>query len=371
MSAVCHKVVRCVPLLVRPHSNRKKSARPALGAGRAGGVNWLVGVPLIGKVWRNPMAFRIVPPLWIAAAALIFSSFPACGATLLVSNYITDSIERIDNLGRRSVFASGLNEPRGLVFDDSGLLYVANSNADEILTFTPDGTRTVFATELLDGPRGLAFDEEGILFAANGVSNTVVKISPAGDVSLFASTNLSNPRGLAFDLDGNLFVANSGNNTLLQLAPDGTATVITSPLFNVPYGLVFDSAGTLYVSNFSGNSILKRNADGTFSTYISAPLSNPYGMVFDEAGTLFVANLSSGTIQKFSATGSYLGPLSTAPSSGPTFLVSVPVPEPGTSLSCLVAGVLLMSPRRARDSQRKCITPCVIEASRPAPSRAG
>jgi sugar lactone lactonase YvrE len=295
------------------------------------------------------MVFRYTLPLWIAAAAaFFFSNVSAFAATLLVSNWVTDTIDRIDNLGRRSVFASGLNEPRGLVFDGSGLLYVANSSADEILRFTPDGTRTVFATELLDGPRGLAFDEEGILFAANGVSNTVVKISPAGDVSLFASTNLSNPRGVAFDLDGNLFVANSGNNTLLQLAPDGTATVITSPLFNVPYGLLFDSAGSLYVSNFGSDSILKRNSDGTFSTYISTQLADPYGMVFDETGTLFVANLVTG-IQKFSSTGSYIGLHTSATS--PTFLVSMPVPEPGTSLSCFVAGVLLMSPRRARDSR--------------------
>ena len=293
------------------------------------------------------MVFRLIPHLWIAAvAALFLSNVSACAVTLLVSNWATDSIDRIDDRGRKFVFAPGLNEPRGLVFDAAGLLYVATSGGDQILRFTPDGTRTVFASELLDGPRGLAFDAEGILFAANGVSNTVVKISPAGDVSLFASTNLSSPRGLAFDLDGNLFVANSGNNTILQLAPDGTATVISSPLFNAPYGLIFDSSGSLYVSNFSGNSILKRNADGTFAPYITRELSSPYGMAFGEAGTLYVANLVTG-IQEFSATGSYLG--LHASDTSPTFLVSVPVPEPGTSLFCLVAGMLLILPRRARD----------------------
>ena len=83
--------------------------------------------------------------------------------------------------------------------------------------FAPDGTESIFATELLNGPRGLAFDAAGTLFVSNGVSNTVVKISPLGDVSLFAAgTFLSSPRGLAFDGQGNLFVANSGNNTILN-----------------------------------------------------------------------------------------------------------------------------------------------------------
>src|SRR5262245_9266320 len=110
------------------------------------------------------MVSRLAPPLWfVAAAALCFSSVSAFAATLLVSNWANDSIDRVDAFGRRTVFAPGLQDPRRLIFDDSGVLYVANSAANQILTFTPNGARTVFATQLLSGPRGLAFNEEGIL----------------------------------------------------------------------------------------------------------------------------------------------------------------------------------------------------------------
>jgi len=281
-------------------------------------------------------------------AVLFCSHFPLCGAVLFVSNYITNTIDRVDEGGRRSVFASGLNQPRGLVFDDSGLLYAANSSSNQILRFAPDGTESIFATELLNGPRGLAFDDAGTLFVTNGIGNTVVTISPLGDVSLFAGGSfLSSPRGLAFDAQGNLFVANSGNNTILKLAIDGTRTVLTSTLLSTPYGLVFDSAGTLYVSNLSG-SVVKWNADGTFTSFISTQLASPYGMVFDEAGTLFAANLGSGLIQEFSAAGRFLGTYSSAPNTGPTFLVSGPAaPEPGTALACLAGAALLVSLRRA------------------------
>src|SRR6267143_621928 len=82
-------------------------------------------------------------------------------------------------------------------------LYDADYSSGTIFKFTPDGTKSTFASGL-SNPRGLAFDASGNLFEADGTSNTIFKFTPNGTKSTFAS-GLSGPAGLAFDASGNLF----------------------------------------------------------------------------------------------------------------------------------------------------------------------
>ena len=104
------------------------------------------------------------------------------------------------NLG---TFASGLNCPWGMAFDNNGNLYVANSatNGDlsnTILKFSTNGASSVFATATngLSGPRGLAFDSAGNLYVANSLTGTILKFTPDGNSSVFAS-GLNSPTSIA------------------------------------------------------------------------------------------------------------------------------------------------------------------------------
>ena len=100
-------------------------------------------------------------------------------------------------------FASGLNCPWGMAFDNNGSLYVANSGtngdlSNTILIFSTNGTRSVFATATngLSGPRGLAFDSAGYLYVANSLTGTILKFAPDGTSSVFAS-GLDSPTSIA------------------------------------------------------------------------------------------------------------------------------------------------------------------------------
>jgi hypothetical protein len=65
-------------------------------------------------------------------------------------------ILEIPTVGSSSVFATGLNNSRGLAFDSLGNLFVAELGGADILKFTPDGTGSVFTT-LFTLPEYLAF----------------------------------------------------------------------------------------------------------------------------------------------------------------------------------------------------------------------
>ncbi len=55
---------------------------------------------------------------------------------------------RFTPAGARSTFATGLNGPHGLVFDQTGNLFEADYNSGNIYKFASDGTRTTFASGL-------------------------------------------------------------------------------------------------------------------------------------------------------------------------------------------------------------------------------
>jgi len=112
--------------------------------------------------------------------------------------------------GTRTVFA-GPSEfaegeyPIGLAFDSSsGNLYVSietftDPEADSIVYFTPMGVKSTFATRLTT-PRGLAFDSSRNLFVAeaNAIPDgDILKFTPGGVRSTFA-TGFGRPEFLTF-----------------------------------------------------------------------------------------------------------------------------------------------------------------------------
>jgi len=91
------------------------------------------------------------------------------------SGYITE----ITPGGVQSVFASGLDDPRGLAFDNTGDLFVSDYGSGAIYKFTPDGAESVFASGL-NAPFGLAIDGAGDLFEADNGSGAIYKFTPGG-----------------------------------------------------------------------------------------------------------------------------------------------------------------------------------------------
>src|SRR5207302_456962 len=137
-----------------------------------------------------------------------------------------------------------------------GDLSEADNSSNTILKFTPDGTKSTFASGL-NRPFGLAFDGSGNLFEADDGSNTIFEFTPDGTKSTFAS-GLSDPTGLAFDSSGNLFEADQGSGTIFVFTPSGTRSTFTSGL-SAPSGLAFERAptSTVYLTSISTRALVQ------------------------------------------------------------------------------------------------------------------
>ena len=223
-----------------------------------------------------------------------------------------------------------LNMPAGMVSDGQGNVYVADMMNHKIRKITPVGMVSTYVgvggTGLFsDGfstasyfnfPRGLAFDPTGNLVVADSANNRIRSISKATqEVStragngVTASVNgpglnasFSNPYDVAVDASNNIFVSDYGNNCIRIISPanfvstfagrcgstsgslvnDGPSTYAT---FYGPTGIQFSPAGELWIGDYLSYRIRKISS----------------GMVFTVAGSTGGYEDGSATQAKLSA----------------------------------------------------------------------
>jgi hypothetical protein len=223
--------------------------------------------------------------LTLAALAIGASTANGAPGDLFEADFASGTIYKFAPDGTRSTFATGLVNPYGLAFDSAGNLFAGDFLGGTIYKFAPDGTPSTFATGLL-APIGLAFDSAGNIFEADSDSGTINKFAPDGTRSTFATGRY--PVGLAFDSAGNLFEADLMANTIYKFAPDGTQSTFATGLY--PVGLAFDSAGNLFATEFTGT-IYKFAPDGTRSIFATG-LSGPTFLAFQPgASTSYAAQV--------------------------------------------------------------------------------
>jgi sugar lactone lactonase YvrE len=197
--------------------------------------------------------------------------------------------------------ASGarLHNPKSMVFDSVGNMYVADANNHRVRKIWIDGNITTYA--------------------GNGVATTPP--STAGDGGQATSASLNTPVGLAFDENGNLFIGeyygnrirkvNVSTGIITTFAGDGTTA--SASAINNPAGIAYDPVGQiLYVAEYGGNRIRRVTSAGAVTTFtLSAGPFNPselkVGYVVVGGVTfrhLFCANYGNGTLQRYNISGS-------------------------------------------------------------------
>src|SRR5262249_26744320 len=174
-------------------------------------------------------------------------------------------------------------DPSGII---STLAGIGSTNG-----FGGDGGPAISAGMI--GPLDVFADQSGNLYIADSQSNRIRKVTPSGIISTVAGAGnagftgnpafsgdggpatealLSDPHGVAIDRDGNLFIADSRNHRIRKVTPSGIISTVAGtgdPGFsgdggsaaaaqlNFPTDIVVDSKNNLYVADTLNNRIRK------------------------------------------------------------------------------------------------------------------
>ncbi len=182
----------------------------------------------------------------------------------------------IDQNGKASVFAVGLDDPKGLAIIGQNL-YAADKN--KIIKITPDGKTTVFvpSSAFPSMPvflNDLEADLQGNLYVSDsgdilgkGGGGAIYKISPQGQVTLLLNdkqnAKLAGPNGLLADDTGNfLLEVDFVSGILYSLNTQTGQLTDVAEGFGGGDGVVHHSNGTMYVSDWKNGKVYSVNTKG-------------------------------------------------------------------------------------------------------------
>jgi hypothetical protein len=114
----------------------------------------------------------------IAGLGALFSvpSVWAAAGDLYEADLTSGIVYKFNQVGEKTIFASGLTNASAIGFDSDGNVYVGTYG--QIIKFTPSGQKSTFASSV--GAYAIRFNSAGTMFVADAFTNSILTFTPSG-----------------------------------------------------------------------------------------------------------------------------------------------------------------------------------------------
>lgn len=205
---------------------------------------------------------------------------------------------------------SGLLSPESVVQTKNGDLFVSEINEfgkdgdGQIKKISPKGKATVFAKGL-DDPKGLALVGSKLYVADK---TRILEVTSNGNWQVYTPENAFpfTPQflnDLVADKHGNLYVSDSGDLTaggaIYKIATDGVVSVIvdsSNPKVMAPNGLLFEDHHHLLSVDFSSGVLYRVNVSTGKMTMLADGFGAGDGIVKTKQGKIYISDWKNGYI---------------------------------------------------------------------------
>ena len=313
----------------------------------------LAAVTLAGCSWWRtaPNKLRVLSTLTTYSRQDAFIGEPFGIAVGDGETYVSDgaagTILRLLGDGSTTIVASGLNTPSGIAILPDGDLAVADTGSHTIKRVSREGAVTVVAgivdvagsndgaatAATFNGPIGVVADDDGNIFVADTYNDRIRIIGADGSVSTLAGSSrgfadgprsaarFNSPLGIAIWLD-KLLVADSGNHRIRLVGLDGDVRTLagsgdgdlrdgslSDASFVSPTAVATDETTTIFIAD--GNAIRVIGRDGyprvetaaggrrgfADGAALDARLNRPSGIAIAPSGGLLIADSDNAVIR--------------------------------------------------------------------------
>ena len=214
--------------------------------------------------------------------------------------------------------ATFMNRPRGIALDPTALdVYVADTNNHRIQKYNWNGVLLEQwgtqggANGQFNGPGGLVVDQQGRLWVAD-TGNARIQIFDSAGQHLKTLTDVDTggailhsfqrPRDVEIDDLGNAWIVDSARNQLMRTKYDGTNGGVFSTQgtsanqLNAPMGLGIAPGNNVWVAD-TGNGLVKQfDSNGNFIAANGTYTTQPMDIAFDRDGSFWITDASTSIV---------------------------------------------------------------------------
>lgn len=219
-----------------------------------------------------------------------------------------------------------MQRPRGVAFDASGNMWVADTQNNRIQKYSANGSFLMqfgsagMGAGQFNKPIGLAVGSNGWIWVADSVNKRVQVFDSQGTfINSITYGPFVEPVGVATGPNGALWIADRGARQVFKFTQAGTfvSTVKTSlggtyNNFSAPIGLATDAGGNVWVADNGHNKLIKFNAEGKIAFEFGSEgtgngqFRGVVAVAVARSGNLVVTDDLNNRVQVFQPSGDFL-----------------------------------------------------------------